>query len=117
MTTTAELLEEYRQNAIRHATASKTGKYKVVNHAHDELARISHHFRRGGTELQQTLLTLLDDVEPPVRLWAATHALEFAPDKSLPVLRALAAGSPGIVRHDAEMTLVQWDKGELLPLP
>lgn len=67
--------------------------------------------------MQHAFLVLLDDVEPGVRLWAATHALELAPDKALRVYHALAAGPPSLARLHAETALELWAAGKLLPLP
>lgn len=114
--TTAELLEAYRKAAMCNVI-EQTGRYKMANKAYDEGVRLSHYFRRGGPEMQQAFLVLLDDVEPAVRLCAAIHALEIAPDKSLRVLRVLASGPPSLVRLNADMALQQWNAGKLLPLP
>jgi len=46
-----------------------------------------------GRDEGVAVLTLLGHGDPSVRLWAASHALQVAPDKAEPVLEALAAES------------------------
>lgn len=47
-----------------------------------------------------------------VRVWAAAHALEFAPERGEPVLSHVAA-EKGILSFNARMTLEVWRAGDL----
>jgi hypothetical protein len=85
---------------------------RVANRHADKIWKIARELRRRGPEAQRTLLPLLHHPHPDVRGWSATHALGFAPDEALPVLRALAK-EPGIPGLDAEITLEEWEKGTL----
>lgn len=60
----------------------------------------------------RALAPLLADPNEGVRLWAATHALEFAPERAEPVLKAIARGN-GIPACTAEMALYKWRLGVL----
>jgi hypothetical protein len=110
---TAELIERYRKAAIRYGVAIDAGKSRVANKAFDEGLRLSYYFRRGGSEMQRTFLSLLEDENVWVRYKAATYALEFAPSEAVPVLRKIAAGTRGIVCLLAETILKQWETGTL----
>jgi len=60
------------------------------------------------------LLGLLDSPDVGVKLWAASHALEFAPTDGELVLEALSRSSEiGISKLTAETTLKEWKKGSL----
>lgn len=108
-----ELVERYREAVIRYGHAIDAGKSKAANKAFDEAIRLSHHFRRGGPEMQRALMALFEDKNVWIRYESATHSLEFAPAEAVPVLREIAAGPPGPVRLLAETTLEQWEAGTL----
>lgn len=82
----------------------------VTNANHDIVADVYRELRRRGSE--SILLALLDNPDAGVRAWAASHALEFAPDQGEPVLKALASDE-GLLGFSAEMTLREWRKGTL----
>jgi hypothetical protein len=83
----------------------------LANWHADKIWKIARELRRRGPEAQRKLLPLLHHLHPVVRGWSATHALGFAPDEALPVLRALAK-EPGI-GFEARITLQEWEKGTL----
>jgi hypothetical protein len=56
------------------------------------------------------LLPLLEDSDVHVRMWAAAHALEFAPSEAEPVLASIGK-LPGLAGLSARMTLQEWQKG------
>jgi hypothetical protein len=114
MISDVDLIERYRMAAVQHGKATAEGDCKAGNKAHDVIAGAYRELRARGTSSQKLLLPLLDDADCSVRIWAASHALEFAPDVGMPVLEALAnAKGIGIQRLNAEMTLREWRKGAL----
>lgn len=106
-----DLIAAYRDAAQTHGAATKSGDYKTGNKASDRIAAIYAELRRRGEDAQRELLPLLRDDDPGVRLWAAAHALEFAPDEGVHVLRALV--QRGILGFDAKITLREWEAGRL----
>ena len=52
---------------------------------HAEIAAVYRELRRRGPDDQGALLELLQHDDAGVRLWAAAHALEFAPERGEPV--------------------------------
>ena len=108
-----QLVGRYAKAAMAHGRATEAGDHKKANRAYDELAAIYRELRRRGPDAQRALLPLLNDPEPGVCAWAASHALEFAPVEGEPVLRALESIPKSLVSFSAKMTLQQWREGKL----
>ncbi len=106
------LLKAYRDSASAHRTATNEGDSRRGNREHDVLAAVYRELRGRGMTTQRSLLGLLDDPDLGVRGWAASHAMEFAPEEGRPVLEELAQ-SGGILGFSAAMTLKEWQKGNL----
>ncbi len=108
----SELVDAYADAARDHGSATESGEYKKANKAADLLAAIYSELRRRGRESQTALLPLLEDDDPRVRLWSASHALEFAPSDGERVLVALIPEGR-FLGMDAQKTLEEWRKGTL----
>ncbi|MDH5642183.1 MAG: DUF2019 domain-containing protein [Nitrospira sp.] len=110
-----ELIQAYRQLALIYGEATEEGDYKRGNKAQEDLLEIRRELRRPEHEhSRELLLRLLDDESLFVRLSAAIDALELAPKDGERVLAVIATGPPGMVRHEAEMTLNLWRSGEFV---
>jgi hypothetical protein len=107
-----DLLKAYAEAASAHGAASAKGDYRKANPQHDTLAKIYRQLRSKGPEAQRSLLGLLDHPDDAIRGWAASHALDFAPDEGEPVLEALTTSS-GVWKLIARMTLEKWRQGNL----
>jgi hypothetical protein len=110
--TVKELLDMYVEAARGHGLATRHGDAVGANKQHDIIAAIYREIRKRGIDAQSALLALLDHDEPPVRMWAAAHALEFAPARGEAVLTDLLS-EEGLEAFNAEMTLEVWRAGEL----
>lgn len=106
------LLVEYVNAAQVHGEATRSGDYHSANIAYETIAGVYRELRSRGLEAQNRLLNLLNHEDFAVRSWAASHALEFAPQRGLPVLEALSDGQ-GIWRLEAITTIKEWKKGSL----
>ncbi len=106
------LLAMYKEAASVHGRATQEGDYRTGNRQHGVIAAVYRELRRRGATAQRSLLGFLDDPDISVRCWAASHAMEFAPEEGRPVLEDLSEGS-GIPRLSAEMVLKEWQKGTL----
>src|SRR5262245_61169894 len=84
-----DLIAAYSDAARTQGHATETGDHKAGNKASDLLAAIYSELRNRGREAQRALLPLLNDDDPGVRLWSASHALEFSPSDAERVLKAL----------------------------
>ncbi|MFT3727119.1 MAG: DUF2019 domain-containing protein [Terricaulis sp.] len=107
-----ELIQAYHDSAKRHGEATKNGDPEAANSAAKSVTAIYGELRRRGRSTQDKLLPLLFDAEPSVRLWSASHVLEFAPSEGEAVLSKLSE-SASLLGLDAEVTLEEWRAGRL----
>jgi hypothetical protein len=108
----SEDLVRVYEKAASDNSLTERGNVPAGNRAADRAAAIYRELRQRGRDHQLLLLPLLDSSDLYVRKWAAAHALEFAPEKGLPVLELLSKEPPWI-GLSAEITLGIWRKGEL----
>jgi hypothetical protein len=106
--TVVELTKAYREAAIAHVTASATGRHRVANRNYDLLEEVRNELLSRGAGGEHQLVALMDDAEPAVQLWAASHSLEIASLRAELVLESLSTGPPSPLRLTAETTLRQW---------
>ncbi len=92
--------------------ATETGDYKKGNKASDLLTKIYAELRHRGLESQRALLPLLKDSNPGVRLWSASHVLEFSPSDGECVLEDLIPTGK-LLGLCAQTTLEEWREGRL----
>ncbi len=107
------LVAEYASAALAHRNASREGKHKNANRAHERLSAVVRELRARGSEAQSVLLRLLDDERIQVRGWAAAHALDCAPERASRVLEEIASGPSSLEAFSASMVLKQWRNGTL----
>ena len=107
-----KLVSMYQSAAMAHGLATEAGDHATANRSYDTIAFVCRELRRRGRDAQLELLGLLNERDPYVRMWAATHALEFAPEAGVNILKELTT-SEGIVGFDAQMTLKAWREGRL----
>ncbi len=110
---TDALVGEYRRAAAAQWVAIARGQRKIAYKNSDMVVKIYSELRKRGELAQKELLPLLTDSEPGVRAWAASHALEFAPEKGEPVLRELEQAPRGLTAVTAKYALKQWREGNL----
>ena len=109
---TMRLVEMYRDAAKQHGEATETGDHKTANKSADLISEVYAELRRRGADAQRTLLPLLTDPASGVRLWSASHALEFAPEQGEALLKKFASRET-FLGSSAEMTLNEWRAGRL----
>lgn len=110
--TTQELLSVYRSAALAHGRATEIGDSKAGNKAARQIAGVYSELRLRGEAAQRELIPLILDEAPYVRLWSASHAMDFAPSEGQPALRRLASQG-GILGFTAKVTLEEWGLGRL----
>lgn len=111
--TDAEIIVTYRTAAVAHLAHSSEGAYKKANPQAEIIAACYRELRSRGQRSQAALLALLDDRDAAVRMWAGSHALEFAPELAEPVLTELEEGE-SLAAFSARMTLREWRAGRLV---
>lgn len=107
-----ELIDAYSRSAIAHGRGTEEGDPDKANASFHVMAAVCRELRARGRDAQASLLNLLKSNEIYVRLWAASHCLEFSPKDAEKVLEGLSGGT-SVVAFDAEMTLNEWRKGRL----
>jgi hypothetical protein len=65
---------------------------------------------RQTSDGRQAITNLIDDENPTVRLWSASHALAWSPRKAQKALEGLAEGV-GLTSFDAKITLREFRSG------
>jgi Domain of unknown function (DUF2019) len=109
---TMRLVEVYRDAAKQHGEATEAGDHKTANRSADLISEVYAELRQRGADAQRALLPLLTDPASGVRLWSASHALEFAPEEGEAVLKKLASGGT-FLGMTAKMTLEECRAGRL----
>jgi hypothetical protein len=109
----AELSSMYEEAATTQWQELQAANAKAANAQYKRVVSIWKELRSRGKEGQAALSMLMASSNPHVRVWAASHVLEFDPGPAEAELARLADGPPSIVRLDAEMTLKQWRAGKL----
>jgi hypothetical protein len=109
------LLDDYRDAATSHGTATRDGKHRAANRAADRLADIVRELRTRDAQERAAFLELMEDPDIGVRCWASTHALEFSPTRAEAVLEAIAAGRSSFEELSAHHALEEWRSGRLTP--
>ncbi|MFB1483776.1 DUF2019 domain-containing protein [Corallococcus sp. RDP092CA] len=109
----SELVAAYVKAAELHWQATVKGAHKSANAQYERLSAARRELRDRGEDGRSALTELLQHSNSNVRLWAASHVLEFAPALAEAELERLAQGPAGAMRLDAEMTLSEWRAGNL----
>lgn len=107
-----DLIRCYRDSAISHSDAIGCGNREVANRHSTLIAVMYTEIKHRGRAAQRRLLSLLEDPDLSVRLWAASHTLDIAPTQSEATLTELASGS-SLLGLTAETTLREWKAGRL----
>jgi hypothetical protein len=106
------LISEYKEAALAHEKASLSGNYRVANREYETLVTIAKEIISRGSSAKDAFLCLLSDQNAFVKIWAATHALAFAPAQGEQAL-AEASHLSGLAGHTANITLQEWQAGKL----
>jgi hypothetical protein len=106
------LIKAYSESAMIQGQATESSDYKTGNKASELISVIYSELRHRGIDSQRALIPLLGDSDPGVRLWAASHAMEFSPTDGEPVLKSLITVGR-FLGLCAKTTLEEWKKGRL----
>lgn len=107
-----KLVTAYADAATRYGRALSSYNFREANRQADRISELYLALRERGAKDRLALLPLLNHIEFGVRLWAAAHALEFAPDLAEPVLDKLMRVQ-GLPSQVAAATLRDWHSGDL----
>ena len=73
-----DLIEQYRAFAKRHGQATESGDHKEANKAAEKIAIAYRALQQLGADAQQEIVLQMTDPDPGIRLWSASHSLDFA---------------------------------------
>jgi hypothetical protein len=104
---TSELIAEYRQAAIGVASNDPATNNKNADKIH-----ACYKILRQTEEGRARIVQLISDDNRHVRLWAASHSLQWVPDVARAALEALRDSS-GPASFEAKWTLIELDEGSL----
>ncbi|WP_375759400.1 hypothetical protein [Corallococcus exercitus] len=105
-----ELVQWYAEGSVAYGRALDAADSRSANRANDKIVGAYQELRSRGATSQ--LIPLLKSEDETLRLHAAFHVLEFAPELGEPTLLWLAK-RPGFVGFRAEHTLKIWREGTL----
>src|SRR4051794_37307968 len=103
-----ELLAKYSEAAAGTSDTTPDVQYRWADKVHEcyKSLRQSEEGRRG-------IIELMSDANANVRLWAASHSLQWTPDVARKVLENLRDTEAFPCSFNAEITLEEFKKGSL----
>ena len=107
-----EVISLYIDAADKQYGAIQVGNTRAADKVGGVIATAYRELRQRGVQAQTALLPLLEHPDPSVRIWAASHTLEFEPEQAEPVLEKLA-GEDSLQGFSGDMTLRVWKDGSL----
>ncbi|MBG8556107.1 DUF2019 domain-containing protein [Hymenobacter guriensis] len=112
MTSIALLVHQYHAAASQHRQATERGDASTANQKHAQLMRAYRTLKRQGEAAVAQLVPLLDNHDPAVASWAATHLLPSHEQQARAALQRISQLS-GVVALGATMVLQEWVNGRL----
>jgi hypothetical protein len=106
----SSLVDLFARESVASAVALDEMNPRRSNLHFDRSVDAYRELRSRGPEAQRLLLSLLEHENPSVRADAACYALEFAPERALPVLTAME-DLPGNVGAKVVLFLDGWRSG------
>ena len=103
--TVQELIVQFRDACLAQYETDITGTIRKYNKLQDFLLAVVRELKRRGVEERSSLLGLLADKNPQVRLQAAKSVYSVAPMEAKACLEAIAAAGLPDQSLDASMTL------------
>ena len=104
-------IERFVQAASAHGAAVEVADSDAASGAADALLEVCERLSRAGKK--RLLLSLLQNENASVRLWAAGYTLSLDETRAEKVLEELSGGT-GLLSFSASMTLSQWRSGDLI---
>jgi hypothetical protein len=105
--------DKYHAAARDHGVASREGDSKAANKAYIKLVAAIRAMRAEPDQGEAALLEMLDDSDPFVVCWGATHLLPIQESVAKGALLALADSEIGLAAFNAGVVLREWSAGRL----
>jgi HEAT repeat protein len=107
-----KILEEFVEACLKQEDSIKRGDSKTVNKQYRIIQGIRSDLKKNPHYGLEKLIPFLEHPSANVRLSVAFTLIPILPERAKEVLQALAAGR-GTIAFNAEMTLSEWEKGNL----
>lgn len=107
-----KMLFEYVNACIKAEEAQENGDSKNFNKQHRVIQKIRKELKENQEYGIEKLLPYLEHLSPFVRLETAFSVIPVAPERAKKVLNQLKE-IRGLTGYSAEMTLTEWEKGNL----
>ena len=106
-----ETISKFIHAAIQHGVGITGGNSKLANKSY----KIVNECYLGMKEHKYTsdLINLLEHEDYSVRLWAASYVLNIDTSNALVALRNVVEYAPPLISFSAEMTIKEWELGNL----
>ncbi len=114
----SDILQQFINNSIIHGEGQRESNSKKSNKAYELICKSYEEIKKQEESGLQSLLELLEHPNQSVRLWSAKYLLNYSP-KAKQVLEELASLDENKFREyetigfNAEMTLLEWEQGNL----
>ncbi len=105
-------IRQYIEGAIAHRIATENGDYETANLHHDLVIAALSDLRKMADSGLAALTSALQHEDPGVRLWAATHLLEYRRESAESEIRKLGERRD-YVGMDARTVMREWEQGTL----
>jgi Domain of unknown function (DUF2019) len=106
------LISEYKKHAQNHGKGTMDGNPKLTNRSYHKVMETLNKIKKYNDEGYKALSQLLEENNDYIRLFAATHLLNYNKQKAEKTLQEITQ-KPGIVSLDAEVVLQEWKNGNL----
>ena len=110
--TDSHLANAYAEAARRRGEALSVGDSDRANREFDDLTTIYREFKRRGTGAFHALMPSSQDRDANVRAAVGWALIEHFPEQARAILSDVAT-RPGLPGFSAEMTLQEWENGNL----
>ncbi|MBU2702606.1 HEAT repeat protein [Sporomusaceae bacterium BoRhaA] len=107
-----KILEEFVEACLKQEDSIKRGDSKTGNKQYRIIQGIRRDLKENPNYGLEKLIPFLEHSSANVRLTAAFTLIPILPEQAKTVLKALAIGR-GTIAFNAEMTLAEWEKGNL----
>jgi hypothetical protein len=105
------LIEEYKKWATQHGVGTMSGDSKATNASYKKMMATLAEMKGHHPSAPIELMKLLNDPNPSVASWAATHLINFCESDSLLTLERIAKSDSGLIAFDAKMVLEERRNG------
>ena len=105
-----DALKLFEDAARKHSIATEQGDYIVANKNYKKIVESITYLK--SENALDSLLLFLNNESVGVRIWAATYVLKTDEKAGVKILKEIIKQG-GILSLNAEMTLNEWEKGNL----